>query len=108
MFDNVRRPDVESDGPTSEGLRENLHSTAKTKDGREHRLLDVGTRQRAAVLEMPASKDKALLIRGGAFLVLDLRLDVISGVGGWGCDDLASEGLHKDLHSTTKMKDEKC
>jgi len=63
-------------------------------------LLDVVVRQRAAILELLACENEALLIRGDAFLVLNLGLDVVDGVGGLDLksDGLAGESLNKDLH----------
>ena len=43
-------------------------------------LLDVVVAQGAAVFELLASEDEALLIRRNALLVLDLALDVVDGV----------------------------
>ena len=43
-------------------------------------LLDVVVRQGAAILKLLTSKDQALLVRGDALLVLDLRLHVVNGV----------------------------
>ena len=43
-------------------------------------LLDVVIAQGSTVLKLLASKDKALLIRRNAFLILDLALDVVDGV----------------------------
>ena len=58
-------------------------------------LLDVVVGESAAVLELLAREDQALLVRGNALLVLDLGLDVVNGVGGLHIqgDGLASEGL---------------
>jgi hypothetical protein len=41
-----------------------------------------------------------LLIRGDAFLVLDLALDIVNGIRGLDLegDGLARQGLHEDLH----------
>ena len=36
--------------------------------------------ERAAVLELLASEDQALLVRGNALLILDLGLDIVDGV----------------------------
>jgi hypothetical protein len=44
-------------------------------------LLDVVVGERAAVLELLAREDEALLVRRDALLVLDLRLDVLDRVG---------------------------
>ena len=81
-------------------------------------LLDVIVTQRASILELLSSEDKALLIRGDTakkfntprhsfkycpyspFLVLDFGLDVVDGVGGLHLkgDRLPREGLDEDLH----------
>jgi hypothetical protein len=44
-------------------------------------LLDVVVREGAAILELLAREDEALLVGGNALLVLDLGLDVVDGVG---------------------------
>jgi len=56
-------------------------------------LLNVVVAEGATVLELLASKDEALLIRGNALLVLDLALDVVNGVRGL---DLKGDGLASD------------
>jgi len=70
-------------------------------------LLDVVIRKCPAVLELLARKDQALLIGRDALLVLNLSLDIVDGVTGLDieCDCLASERLHKDLHTTTEPQD---
>ena len=51
----------------SQGLYEDLHSSAQPEHQVEGRLLlDVVIRQRAAVLELLARKDEALLVRGNS------------------------------------------
>merc|ERR1719330_214081 len=45
-------------------------------------LLDVIIAQRAAILELLPCEDQALLIGWNTLLVLDLRLDIVDGVGG--------------------------
>jgi len=63
-------------------------------------LLDVVIRQCAAILKLLASEDQSLLVRRNAFLILDLGLDIVDGIGGLDLksDGLASEGLYEDLH----------
>lgn len=64
-------------------------------------LLDVVVSERAAVLELLASKDEALLVRRNPLLVLDLLfhgLDRVVRINVQG-DGLAREGLDKDLHA---------
>ena len=63
-------------------------------------LLDVVVRERAAVLQLLAREDQALLIGGNALLVLDLLLHVLDRVRRLHVegDGLAREGLDEDLH----------
>ena len=56
-------------------------------------LLDVVVREGAAILELLAREDQALLVGGDALLVLDLGLDVVDGVGRL---DLEGDGLAGD------------
>ena len=53
-------------------------------------LLDVVVRESSSILQLLASKDQPLLVRGDPLLVLDLRLHIFDGVG-W-----------LDLKATTK------
>jgi len=68
------------------GLGENLLFPLLTPSAEtEHKvksrfLLDVVVRKGAAILELFASEDETLLIRGDSLLVLDLGLDVVDGV----------------------------
>jgi hypothetical protein len=73
-----------------------LHTTTETEDEMKSRLLlNVVIRKSAAVLELLACKDQALLVRGNAFLVLNLRLNIVDGVRGLNFegDGLSGEGL---------------
>ena len=62
-------------------------------------LLDVVVRQSAAILQLLAGEDEALLIRRDALLVLDLGLDVINRVRRLNLkgDGLASKSFNEDL-----------
>jgi hypothetical protein len=97
-----------------------LGTAAESEDEVERGLfLDVVVRQGAAIFELLAGEDQALLVRRDAFLVcatksemgrgniwasavhtLDLAFDIVDGVGRLDLkrDGLAREGLHKDLH----------
>ncbi len=44
-------------------------------------LLNVVVRERAAVFELLAGEDQALLVRGNALLILNLGFDVLDRVG---------------------------
>ena len=71
-------------------------------------LLDVVVRKGSSILELLTSEDKSLLIWRNTFLVLDLGLDVLDGVGWLDIegDGLTSESLDEDLHSTSESEDE--
>ena len=53
-------------------------------------LLNIVITQGPPILELLAREDQALLVRGDPFLVLDLGLDIVDGVGGL---DLEGDGL---------------
>ena len=109
VIDGVRRLDLQRDRLAGEGLDEDLHAATKTKDQMESGLLlDVVIREGAAVLELLSGEDQPLLVRWDAFLVLDLGLDVVDGVGALDLegDGLSRQGLDEDLHATAETEDE--
>merc|ERR1712070_468100 len=71
-------------------------------------LLDVVVLEGSAVFELFSGEDESLLIWGNTFLVLDLGLHVLNGVGLLNIegDGLSSEGLDEDLHTTSESEDE--
>ncbi len=92
---------VAVEGLSEQGQRGVEHTASESEHQVEGRLLlDVVVLKGAAVLELLAGKDQALLVGGDALLVLDLLLDVLDGVGGLNLqsNSLASKGLNKDLH----------
>ncbi len=100
VVNGVRRFNIESDGLSGKGLDEDLHSSAKTENQVKGRLLlDIVVTQGAAVFKLLSGEDKTLLIRGNSFLVLDLGLDVVNGVGGLDIqgDGLARKGFYENL-----------
>jgi len=71
----------------------------------EEFLLDVVVKEGAPVLKLFAIEDKTLLIRRDTILVMDLRLHIVDGVGGFNieCDGFgqpAGQGLDENLHPT--------
>lgn len=86
----------------SKSLERGLNdTTTETEDKVKGRfLLDVVVAQSTAILELLTSKDKTLLVRGDALLVLDLCLDVVDGVARLDVEgnSLTRQGLHEDLH----------
>merc|ERR1712176_73537 len=107
VLDGVCGLDIKSDGLTSQSLDEDLHTTSESKDEMESGLLlDVVVRKGSAVLELLTGEDKSLLVWWDTFLVLDLSLDVLNGVGWLDIegDGLASESLDEDLHTTSESQ----
>jgi len=109
VLDGVCWLNIKSDGLTGKGLDEDLHTTSKSEDQMESRLLlDVVVGEGSSILKLLSSEDESLLIWRNTFLVLDLGLDVLNSVC-WldiKSDGLTSEGLDEDLHSSSKSEDE--
>ena len=101
VVDGVTWLDLKGDSLASEGLHEDLHTTAKSEDEMEGRLLlNVIVGKGSSILELLTSEDKTLLIGWDSLLVLDLGLDVVNGVR-WlnlECDGFTSESLDENLH----------
>ena len=101
VFDGVCWFNIKSDGFTSKGLDEDLHTTSKSEDQMEGRfLLDVVVREGSSILKLLSSEDESLLIWRNTFFVLDLSLDVFNGVCWFDIegDGLTCEGLDENLH----------
>merc|ERR1719183_3323757 len=70
VLNGVRALDLESDRLARQGLDEDLHAAPQAQHQVERRLLlDIVVRQGAAVLELLAREDQALLVRRDALLV---------------------------------------
>ena len=69
-------------------------------------FLDVVIWEGSSVFELFTSEDESLLIRRDSFFVLDFSFNVLNGVWGFDIkgDGFSSEGLDKDLHSTSKSE----
>jgi len=108
VFNGVCWLNIKSDGFTSKGLDEDLHTTSESKNKMESGLLlDVIVGEGSAVLELFTGEDESLLIWWDTFFVLDLGLDVFDGVCWFDIegDGFTSEGLDEDLHTTSKSED---
>jgi len=109
VFNGIGRFHFKSDGLTSESLHEDLHASTKSEDQvKSALLLDVVVGEGASVLELFAGEDETLLIWGNSLLVLDLSFHVLNGIRRFDFkgDGLASQGLYKDLHASTKTEDQ--
>merc|ERR1712192_82399 len=107
VLDGVGGLDLKGDGLSGEGPHEDLHTSPKTENEMEGRLLlDVVVGEGPSVLQLLASEDQPLLVRGDALLVLDLGLHVLDGVRGLDLkgNGLSGEGLHEDLHTSPKTE----
>merc|ERR1711978_637417 len=107
IFNGVRWFNLKGDGLASQGLDKNLHTSTKTENQMQSGLLlDVVVREGATILKLFASKDQPLLVWGNALLVLDFGLDILNGVRWFNLegDGLASQGLDKNLHTSTKTE----
>merc|ERR1719270_2059243 len=73
-------------------------------------LLGVVVGQSPAILQLLASEDQPLLVRGDSLLVLDLSLDILDRVRGLHLkgDGLARESLHEDLHGGADLPNFSC
>merc|ERR1712213_1588 len=71
-------------------------------------LLDIVIRQGSSIFQLLSSEDQSLLIWWDSFLILDLGLDVLNGVRGFNLegDGLTSEGLNKDLHTSSQSENQ--
>jgi len=101
VLDGVRGLHLQGDGLPGQGLHEDLHTSTETEDKMESRLLlDVVIAESPTVLELLASEDQPLLVRGNSLLVLDLSLHVLDGVRGLDLegDCLPGKGLDENLH----------
>ena len=79
-----------------------LSTATKTENQVKSRLLlDVVVGKSAAVFELLAGEDQALLVRWDTFLVLDFGLDIVDCVGRFHLegDGLPGQGLDEDLHA---------
>jgi len=78
VLDSVCWLDIKGDGLTSESLNEDLHTSSKSQDEMESRLLlDVVIGESSAILELLSGEDKSLLVWWDTFLILDLGLNIL-------------------------------
>ena len=96
VLNGVSWLNIESNGLSSQGLDEDLHTTSESQHKMESGLLlDVVIGEGSAVFELLTSEDESLLIWWNTFLVLDLGFHIFNSV----CwldiegDDLTSDGI---------------
>merc|ERR1712018_119456 len=71
-------------------------------------FLDVVVGEGSSIFQLLSSKDQSLLIWRNSFLVLDLGLDILNRVRRLNLegDGLASQGLDKDLHTSSQSENQ--
>merc|ERR1719369_1249847 len=81
ILDGIRWFHLQGDGLSSESLHKNLHPSSKPKNQVQGALLlDVVVRKGAPIFQLLPSKDKTLLIRWDALLILDLSLHILNSI----------------------------
>ena len=71
ILDGIRRLHLEGDGLAGQSLDEDLHSSTEAENKMKGGLLlDVVVAESATVLELLASENQPLLVRGDALLIL--------------------------------------
>jgi len=109
VFDGVCRLNIKSDGFSSEGLNEDLHTSSESENQvKSGLLLDIVVRKSSSIFKLLSSEDKSLLVWWDSFFILDLGLDVFDGVC-WlniKSDGFSSEGLDEDLHTSSESEDQ--
>merc|ERR1711872_247715 len=109
IFNGIGWLDLKGDCFTSKRLDENLHSSSKSQDQVKGRLLlDVVIGKSSSILELLSGEDQSLLVWWDSLLVLDLSLDILNGIRWLNLqgDSLTSQGLYKDLHSSSQSEDQ--
>jgi len=94
-------------GLSSQGLDEDLHTTTKSEHKMESRfLLDIVVTQGTSIFQLFSSEDQTLLVWWDSFFVLNFSLDILNSVTWFHfqCNGLSSQGLDKDLHTTSKSE----
>ena len=108
VFNSVRSFNIKSDGLSSQSLNKDLHSSSQSQHQVESWFfLDVIVTEGSSIFKLLSGKDESLLIGWDSFFVLDFSLHIFNGVSGFNIegDGLSCEGLHKDLHSSSKSQD---
>merc|ERR1719222_268860 len=84
-----------------------LVATSQSQYKMEGRLLlDVVVGQGSTILQLFTSEDQSLLIWRNSFLILDLSLNILNAIAGLNLqgDGLSSQGLYKDLHTSSQSQ----
>merc|ERR1712121_479534 len=109
ILNGVGRFNLKSNGLASQGLDKDLHTSSQSENQMQSTLLlDVIVGESSSIFKLLSGKDQSLLIWGDSFLVLDLGLHILKGVGRLNLksDGLASQCLDEDLHTSSQSKNQ--
>ena len=101
VLNSVGRVDVQGNGLAGESLHEDLHATAQSEDQvKGGLLLNVVVGEGSLIVQLLATEDQSLLIRGNTLLVLNLGLHSVDCVTllDLKSDSFAGKGLDEYLH----------
>jgi len=107
IFNCVCWFNIKSDGFSSKGFDEDLHTSSKSQNKMESWFfLDVVVWESSSIFKLLSSKNESLLIWRNTFLVLDLGFDILNSICWFNIesDGFTSESLDKDLHTTSKSE----
>ena len=107
VLNRVARFHFERDRFSRQCFDEDLHASSQAEHQVKRRLfLDVVVAQSAAVFELFASENEALLVGRDPLFVLDLGFDVFDGVARFHFerDCLSCQCFDEDLHSTSQAE----
>jgi len=109
IFNGIRSFNLKSYGFSSECLHKDLHSSSKAKNQMKRRLfLDIVITQGSSIFQLLSSKYQSLLIWWNSFFVLNFCFNIFNGIRSFNLKSygLSSKCLHKDLHSSSKAKNQ--
>ena len=101
VLNSVGRVDVQGNGLAGESLHEDLHATAQSEDQvKGGLLLNVVVGEGSLIVQLLATENQSLLIRGYSLLVLNLGLHSVDCVTllDLKSDSFAGKGLDEYLH----------
>ena len=109
IFNGVCWFNIKSDGFSSKSFDEDLHTSSKSENQmKSWFFLNVIVGEGSSVFKLLSSEDESLLIWWDSFFILDFSLDIFNGVCWLNIESngLSSKSLNKDLHTSSKSKDQ--
>jgi len=108
IFNGICWLNIKSDGFSSKGLDEDLHTSSKSEDQVESWFfLNVVIGKSSSIFKLLSSKDESLLIWWDTFFVLDFGFYIFNGISWLNIkgDCFSSKSLNENLHTSSKSED---